>query len=53
MELFTGVQYTYYDDDKLESEVFVLNNRKNGEYKSYWSNGELYEICNYIDGKKV
>jgi antitoxin component YwqK of YwqJK toxin-antitoxin module len=23
-----------------------------GEFKSYWENGQLYEIFNYIDDKK-
>ncbi len=26
-------------------------NHINGEYKSYFNNGQLETICNYIDGK--
>jgi hypothetical protein len=38
---------------------FIIFKHKNlslinsfGEYKSYWSNGQLWRICNYINGKK-
>ena len=30
---------TYYPTGELESEVFVVNNKKNGEYKRYYENG--------------
>jgi antitoxin component YwqK of YwqJK toxin-antitoxin module len=26
---------TYYESGELKSEVFVVNNKKNGEYKQY------------------
>ncbi len=29
-----------------------IDGKENGEYKSYWDNRQLYEICTYIDGKK-
>ena len=37
---------------KLESEVFEINGKREGEYKSYHKNGQLYEIYNCIDGKR-
>jgi antitoxin component YwqK of YwqJK toxin-antitoxin module len=27
-----------------------INGKKNGEYKYYYMNGELKEICNYVNG---
>jgi antitoxin component YwqK of YwqJK toxin-antitoxin module len=40
---------TYYESGQLKSEVFVVNNMRNGEYKQYWNNGQLYCILFYID----
>jgi antitoxin component YwqK of YwqJK toxin-antitoxin module len=45
------VKRTYYETGELESEVFLLNGKKNGEYKSYHRNGQLRVIYSYIDGK--
>ena len=28
-----------------------MNGKKEGIYKSYWNNGQLWEEVNYIDGK--
>ena len=46
------VKRTYYSTGELESEVFILNGKKIGEYKSYHENGSLHEICSYIDDKR-
>ena len=50
---FTGVYREYYDEEKtkLKSEVFMHNGKKEGIYKSYYSNGQLWYIYNYIDDK--
>ena len=45
------VKRTYYNNGELESEVFLLNGKRNGEYKEYHMNGQLYWICSYIDDK--
>lgn len=29
-----------------------IDNKKNGEYKSYHENGQLKTICTYVDDKK-
>jgi antitoxin component YwqK of YwqJK toxin-antitoxin module len=52
---FTGVIREYFDEEqtKLKSEVFMNNGKKEGIYKSYYNNGQLWEEVNYIDGKKV
>ncbi len=34
------------------SEVFILNGKKEGEYKSYHKNGQLNEIVMYTNNKK-
>ena len=47
------VKRTYYKSGELKSEVFVIDGKMYGEYKKYHSNGELYIICSYVDGKKV
>ena len=51
---FTGVYREYFDKEQteLKSEVFMMNGKREGIYKSYWSNGQLYEEVNYIDGKR-
>ena len=41
------VKRTYYETGELESEVFLLNGKKNGEYKSYRENGQLESISSY------
>ena len=52
---YSGVDRTYFDPEKtqLKSEVFIHNGKREGVYKSYYSNGQLYSEVNYIDGKKV
>ena len=39
---------TYYESGELESECFEINDKKNGEYKSYHPNGKLYVSCSEI-----
>jgi len=48
----TGVIRTYYDQEEtqIRQEYFILNNKKEGIYKSYHENGQLFEEVNYIDG---
>ena len=43
------VNRTYYKSGELESEVFMINDKIHGEYKSYWKNGQLKEIYLFID----
>jgi antitoxin component YwqK of YwqJK toxin-antitoxin module len=50
--IFVGVQREYYQSGALKSEIFVNAGKKEGEYKAYHSNGQLYNICNYINDKK-
>ena len=52
---FTGVYREYFDEEhkKLESEVFMMNGKEEGVYKSYYDSGQLWKEINYIDGKKV
>jgi len=52
---FTGVNRTYYDPEKtqLKSEVFIHNGKREGVYKSYHEDGQLFQEVNFIDGKKV
>ena len=40
---------TYYDSGKLKSEVVMINNKKEGEYKEYYENGQLNVKSIYID----
>jgi antitoxin component YwqK of YwqJK toxin-antitoxin module len=59
------VERTYYPSGELKSEVFVVNGKRNGEYKLYretgcdYNNmssidsfGKLHIICTYVDGKR-
>ena len=50
----TGVIRTYHDQDetKLKEEYFVHNNKKEGIYKLYYENGDLWKEVNYIDDKR-
>ena len=50
---FCGVIRTYHDEEKtkLKEEYFMMNGKKEGIYKLYSSNGELFSEVNYIDGK--
>ena len=59
---FTGLERTYYKNGmdeqptpcgQLHKEYYKINNKNQGLYKSYWSNGQLTIICNYVDGKKM
>ena len=36
---------------QLNEEYCLINNKKEGLYKSYYENEQLYEICNYVNGK--
>ena len=38
------VERIYYRSGKLKSEVFVINGKKNGEFREYHKNGQLREI---------
>jgi len=51
---YSGVDRTYFDPEKtqLESEVFILNGKKEGVYKSYHDNGQLFQEVNFINGKE-
>jgi len=46
-----GIIQEYFDGNNLKK-YFIFNDKKEGEYKHYWENGQLREICNYKDGKK-
>ncbi len=46
----TELVRTYYDNDILKEEYFVVNDVKEGEFKEYFITGQLYSICNYING---
>jgi len=49
---FTGVERTFYTNSfTLKSEVYILNGKKNGIYRSFHENGQIYEESNYLDGK--
>jgi antitoxin component YwqK of YwqJK toxin-antitoxin module len=45
---YSGVDRTYFNPKKtqLKSEVFIHNGKKEGIYKSYYENGQLYEEVN-------
>jgi len=51
----TGVIRTYYDKEqtKLKEEYYQVNGKKEGEYKSYYENGNLLEHSIYDNGKKI
>jgi antitoxin component YwqK of YwqJK toxin-antitoxin module len=51
----TGIIKKYYYD-RIEEyyayyEFFVFNGNKEGKYKQFYKNGQLYLICNYKNGK--
>jgi antitoxin component YwqK of YwqJK toxin-antitoxin module len=48
----TGIFRTYYDIEqtKLYQEYFILNGNKEGEYKAYNTDGQLWIYCTYING---
>ena len=41
---------TYYTNGNILEEYYMFNGKKEGEFKSYWDNGQLWEVCNYING---
>ncbi len=41
----------YYLTGELYSEVFIINGKKEGQFRSYYPNGTLCIICNYVNGK--
>jgi len=45
------VTRTYHDNGQLKKEYFENDGKKEGEYKQYYVNGQLYRICNYVNGK--
>ncbi len=45
----SGLKYEYYLTGELYSEVFVINGKREGEYKSYYKDGNIWIICNYIN----
>ena len=49
---FCGVVRTFHDKEKtkIKEEYFIHNGKKEGVYKSYHYNGQLYKEVNYIDG---
>ena len=51
---YCGVVRTYHDDAKINlyEEYFINAGKKEGVYRSYHSDGQLWEEVNYIDGKK-
>ena len=46
------VKIIYYETGELKSECFVINDKKNGIYKSYHPDGQLNVSCIYIDDIK-
>ena len=44
-----GIVQGYYDMSQINLwyEHFIFNGKKEGEYKSYYRDGQLEEICNY------
>ena len=46
------IKRTYYETGELLSEVFVIDGKINGEYKSYHDNGQLEMECTFIDDNK-
>lgn len=45
------MQRKYYDTGELKSEVFVIDGKKEGKCKVYYSNGNINVICNYVNNK--
>ena len=52
---FCGVYRTYNDEEKtqIKEEYFVINGKKEGIYKLYRENGDIWEEVNYNNGKKM
>ena len=53
-EITTGLIRTFHDEEKtkLREEYFIHINKKEGIYRSYRYNGQLYSEVNYINDKK-
>ena len=51
---YCGVVITYHDDAKtiLKEEYFTNAGKKEGIYKSFWENGQLFKEVNYIAGQR-
>ena len=37
--------------NQIQKYIYI-DDKRNGEYKSYYTNGQLWEICIYIDDNK-
>jgi antitoxin component YwqK of YwqJK toxin-antitoxin module len=44
------VEYYYEKIIKLRKKYFVFNGKQEGEYNSYYINGQQETICNYKNG---
>ncbi len=44
------LKITYYKTGEIESDVFILNNKKEGIYNLYYKNGNIYQTRNYANG---
>lgn len=45
------ILYFYNSVNRISEEFYTNDNdEKHGEYKSYYRNGELRQICNYVNG---
>ncbi len=42
---------TYHENKQLKNMYFENDGKIEGEYVEYYDNGQLKEICNYINGK--
>jgi antitoxin component YwqK of YwqJK toxin-antitoxin module len=47
----TELKRTYYESGNIESEVFIINGKKEGYYKKYYENENIELIFPYIDNK--
>ena len=55
---YAGIVRTFYDEEetKLKQIYFQINQFNNkgikeGEFKEYFEDGQIFEICNYVNGK--
>ncbi len=46
-----GLEKTYYDNNKVESEVNYVQGVRTGEAKFYYENGNVKEEFNYLNGR--
>ncbi len=53
MKIKDGVFKIYHDEEGivLWSKNFIFNNKNEGEYKKYYGNGKILELCNYNNNK--